>query len=284
MVAIFLFIEYYKVLLLFCRSAPGLTDPVNPLALIGEDRNDKSVTQGHPAGKEGAVSSVDPLPPKAKAGKLLKTSNKLKENKNNKGEGKTFHLLLTQISNKTKVIKTQKSKGGKDYLGVNSPIDSNEDNKKEYDESNMDDYLTDFEPKYFSLNNHKDVESNKSQQTEIMINNNKNTSSRDVKSGEFKANVSVINRSEESDTSDSSKVNSTTEKILIQEKSTKIGTNQTGSNQGKNNRNVELKGIKQSDEDEPETGDAKVIKQWILWRGGIPGFWHLNRNTVRLRS
>ena len=52
----------------------------------------------------------------------------------------------------------------------------------------------------------------------------------------------------------------------------KNNTNQTGTKLGKEKTNVELEGKKQSEEDEPETGDAKVIKPWMLWRGGIPGY------------
>ena len=214
----------------------------------------------------------------------------------NKGEGmrengaQTFHSLSIPISNKTKLINTQQIKSGEDYaVELNYPIDSNEDYKKGYDNSNMDAYLIDFKPKHFSLHTHKDIESNEFKETESMIHNNQNTSLRNVESRQLKAKVFVFNSSEERDKNESSKVTSTTQTILNKDKSRKINqmknnTNQTGTKLGKEKTNVELEGKKQSEEDEPETGDAKVIKPWMLWRGGIPGYWQFNRTTGRLRS
>ena len=331
----------------------------------------KSVTQGNTDGKEGAVSSVLPLGPKIKGGKVLKTSKESKENMTNKREGmtgngyqtfnslfipfsnqtnhnkysnkgegrvengsqtfhslsiplsnqtngniysnkrdgmrengsqtlnslsiplskktnsnihsnkgegmrgngpQTFHSLSIPKSNKTKLSNTKQIKSGEDYAV--------EDYKNDYDTSNMDEYSIAFKPKHFSLHYRKDIESNELRDTESMNTKNKNTSLRDGEPRQLKAKVFVLSSSEESDQKELSKVASTTQKIMNKDESRKISkikksTNQAGTKLGKEKTNVE--GKKQSEDDEPETGDAKGIKPWILWRGGSPGFWKFIR-------
>ena len=241
--------------------------------------------------KKTLNSSSIPLSKKSKENKIEVGQDYNEDSIKEIKEKKIFNSLFVPLSTKAKGNKTNEKETGKDYNNeLNNPIDSNEDNKKDYADSNME-------------------ESKEPKEKENVISNTKQISSSNDKARKFNEKVFALKSQERTKTNKFKKGGGAKQTTLKKENSNKLNgmkgqpnnTNETRTALGSEKTNVEVedKGHKEekepqingeieakshTEEKEPQTGDAKVTKPWLLWRGGQPGYWELNRTTVGLRS
>ena len=226
-------------------------------------------------------SLVIPLSKKSKESKAKKSEDGQDYNEDSTKEikkKKTFNSLFIPLSRKSQGNKTNEKESGKDYNEEsNNPIDSNEDNTKDFSHSNID-------------------KSKEPKEKENMISNTKQISSSKGKSRKFDAKLFALKSQDGTETNESKKGSGAKKTSLKQEslstpdkmKGQPTGINSTNDTRtapgSETTNNEELEGKSHTEEKEPQTGDAKVTKPWLLWMGGQPGYWKLNGTTDGLRS
>ena len=260
--------------------------------------------------------------PSLKLENVSKKNTFKKTNGSNVNGSNIFHsLFVMKKPYKLKNTKNPKEESGTDYSAVSShPRESYADGEPDMNDSNGDDYSIDFEPQHVPSRNHENSKPKKSQESkeiENRLSDSGKIKSIDVHLREFEPQAFVLKSrdgSEAQGPKNTRNINNATlsqEQSIEQLKNKKVPVKIRSKNQEQSRKQGKLfellkkqkastktrsknhetarqdKSVaiqKQTEETEPLTGEAKVVKPWLLWVGGDPGHWRLNRTAATMSN
>ena len=280
--------------------------------------------EGHKANKkkkekvpENAKGNIE------KSLKLENVNQKNSFNKTKGSNGSNiFHsLFVKEKPYKLKNTKNPKAERGTDYSAVSSqPRESYADGEPDMNDSNGDDYSIDFKAEHFTSRNIKKIkpkETQASEEIENRLSDSGKIKSRNVNLREFKSQTFALKSPEGSEAQGPKNTTNTNNATLGQEQSSeqikkkkvpvktgskkqeklrkqsklfkllkrqKASTKIRNKNHETTSQDKSVAIQKQTEEIEPLTGEAKVHKPWLLWVGGDPGYWRVNRTAARMRN